>query len=662
MSKRGAVIGGGIAVVVAVVAAVLWFGPFSGDAGDGRPGTGPNDPATQAAEGFADAWQAGALGEVPATEASGDIAARTEAIVAGLASIGGVTPKVEVTSLEVVEPDPDAPDEEADALPRVEASLEVSWSIGADRTWTYDTIVELVEAPAAEEGEGEPVWQVDWTPSVVHPRVAADGEKLAVVRAAAERGELLAADGSPIVGLRPVVIVGIQPSGTTDPEGTARTVAGIVGVDADALAQRVAAAGPDQVVSVITLRQEAFADVDGSLRGRPGVVLTDDEIPLAPTRDFARALLGSVGPATEEIAAASEGRIQVGDLTGLSGLQAAQDEALAGQPGLSIRIDRTATNQPAVVLEDVPATAGRDLTITLDPRVQEAAEAALSSAPGPAALVAIRPSTGDVLAVANGPSGADGFNRAMVGRYPPGSTFKVATTYGLLQQGVTPETVISCPATTVAGKEFRNAGGFVLGDVPFRTDFARSCNTAFVSQFQTLSSQQLTDAAAALGFRELDLGVPLQPGSVPVTDNVAEHASDMIGQGKVEASPFVVALMSASVAAGRSVEPRLLIDPASPEPTLGAELPAEPIAQLRDLMRAVVVEGSGTAVADVPGGEVHGKTGTAEFGTEDPPQTHAWFTGYQGDVAFAVLVENGSSGGGVAAPIAADFLTTLAQG
>jgi cell division protein FtsI/penicillin-binding protein 2 len=59
---------------------------------------------------------------------------------------------------------------------------------------------------------------------------------------------------------------------------------------------------------------------------------------------------------------------------------------------------------------------------------------------------------------------------------------------------------------------------------------------------------------------------------------------------------------------------------------------------------------------------VFGKSGTAEFGTEDPPQTHAWFTGFQGDLAFAVLVEGGSSGGGVAAPLAARFLTDLADG
>ena len=96
------------------------------------------------------------------------------------------------------------------------------------------------------------------------------------------------------------------------------------------------------------------------------------------------------------------------------------------------------------------------------------------------------------------------------------------------------------------------------------------------------------------------------------------------------------------------------------KPEKGAALPAEQVAQLRELMRAVVTNGTGGAVAGIPGGDVFGKTGTAEYGDEDPPETHAWFTGYQGDIAFAVLVEDGSFGGTVAAPVAARFLTALA--
>ncbi|HEX2578614.1 MAG TPA: penicillin-binding transpeptidase domain-containing protein, partial [Aquihabitans sp.] len=227
---------------------------------------------------------------------------------------------------------------------------------------------------------------------------------------------------------------------------------------------------------------------------------------------------------------------------------------------------------------------------------------------------------------------------------------------------LTPDTVVACPETITVGKVFRNAEGEVLGDVPFRKDFADSCNTAFIGQAGSITPEELTAAASSLGYRELDLGIPVFGGSVPTTGDATEHAANMIGQGKVEASPFAVALASASVANGSSLVPRLIVDPAGAAPEPGAGLPPDEIAQLRELMRGVVVDGTGGALAGVPGGDVFGKTGTAEFGTEVPPRTHAWFTGYQGDIAFAVLVEDGGFGGAVAAPLAAQFLTALASG
>ena len=89
-------------------------------------------------------------------------------------------------------------------------------------------------------------------------------------------------------------------------------------------------------------------------------------------------------------------------------------------------------------------------------------------------------------------------------------------------------------------------------------------------------------------------------------------------------------------------------------------LDPEVTAELRRMMRTVVERGSGTALAGVPG-ESHGKTGSAQFDAALPDETHAWFVGFRGDVAFAVLVEQGGSGGGVAAPVAARFLEALAN-
>ena len=653
-SRRTTLIGGAIVVVLVLLAAAsVWFKVTSSGDEAQRPGMKKGDPAAEAADAFAQKWAEGRLSDVAFVSDDGDVNALSLAITAGLGSgAAGKPAKVEVTSLTEVPAG-------KDGFPRVSAALRITWQVDPARSWTYDSAVELVKSttPAGEE-----TWLVDWTPAVVHKRLV-EGDTLQTVRLPAARGEILGPDGTPLVGLRPVVAIGIQPGATTDRTSAAQQVARLVGVDSAALADRVQAGGDTDLISVITLRKEAFDPISAQLKAIPGVVLREDEIPLAPTRDFARALIGTVGPATAEIAAASDGRIAEGDLTGLSGIQASQDVALAGQAGLSIRVlPAEGSGREAYVLKDFPTKSGESVTVTLDPKVQAAADEVMAAAPKPAALVAIRASTGDVLAVSNGPEGADGYNRALIGKYPPGSTFKIASALALLENGLTPETTVDCPATIVVGKEFRNAEGEVLGSVPFSKDFADSCNTAFVGQSRTITVQQLADTAQKLGYRDLDLGVPVAGGSVPTEANETEHAADMIGQGKVEASPFAVALASASVASGRSLEPRLIIDPDEPEPKRGEQLDPTAIEALRGLMRGVVTDGTGSALLGIPGGDVAGKTGTAEFGRENPPQTHAWFTGYQGDIAFAVLVEDGGFGGQVAAPLAAKFLTKLAEG
>jgi cell division protein FtsI/penicillin-binding protein 2 len=110
--------------------------------------------------------------------------------------------------------------------------------------------------------------------------------------------------------------------------------------------------------------------------------------------------------------------------------------------------------------------------------------------------------------------------------------------------------------------------------------------------------------------------------------------------------------VAATVAAGRWRAPRIL---ASDPRAAGPRLPAGELATLRRIMRRVVTNGTGTALAGIPG-EVIGKSGTAEFGTGDPPPSHAWFIAARGDLALAVIVEDGRSGSAVAAPVAARVL------
>jgi cell division protein FtsI/penicillin-binding protein 2 len=389
-------------------------------------------------------------------------------------------------------------------------------------------------------------------------------------------------------------------------------------------------------------------------------------MPLAPTREFARPVLGTVGPVTEEIVKKSGGAYRTGDVAGLSGLEARYDERLRGTPGAKVEaLDDQGDGRQLFSVEPEP---GEPLATTLDLALQNDAERVLADVRPASALVAIRPSTGDVLAAASG-AGGGGLSTATVGQYAPGSTFKVVSSLALLRSGVTPSTPLSCPRTTVVdGKTFKNyddypSGG--LGRIPLSTAVANSCNTAFVSERDTVSQEALAGAAAALGLGvDHDLGFPAYFGSVPATDGEAGsetgHAASLIGQGRVTASPLAMAAVAASVAKGGLVVPRLLPDQPTDEAAPKSPVTAKEAGQLRGLMRGVVTRGSGRFLATVPGPPVLAKTGTAEFGSTTPLQTHAWMIAVHGDLAVAVFVEVGDSGSGTAGPLLDRFLRIAA--
>jgi cell division protein FtsI/penicillin-binding protein 2 len=187
---------------------------------------------------------------------------------------------------------------------------------------------------------------------------------------------------------------------------------------------------------------------------------------------------------------------------------------------------------------------------------------------------------------------------------------------------------------------------------------AHSCNTAFIGSRGRLRGDALADAAASLGFGvDHDLGFPAYFGEVPEPRSETEAAADLIGQGTVLASPLAMATVAASVSAGRTVVPHLVsgfqqkADPATPL------RPAE-ARSLRELMRAVVTEGSGSVLSGLPG-QVGAKTGTAEYGQPGPDgdlPTHAWMIATQRDLAVAVFVETGASGSQTAGPLLERFL------
>ncbi|HEX2179995.1 MAG TPA: penicillin-binding transpeptidase domain-containing protein, partial [Actinomycetota bacterium] len=341
------------------------------------------------------------------------------------------------------------------------------------------------------------------------------------------------------------------------------------------------------------------------------------------------------------------------DQVGKTGLESACENRLAGKPALELRIgnpDGTANK----VLMSQQGEPGQDVRSTLSVPVQNAAEAALAGVTQPAGIVVVDIATSEVRAAVSRP--IDEFNRAFGGRYPPGSSFKVVSAGTLLGAGTTVGQRVACPPTVnVGGRSFRNFEGEALGETDFRQVFVHSCNTGFIELTRPLDDPTLMEGAGRFGFnRDYDFPLNAAGGSYPEPRDATEKAAATIGQGRVLASPLHMATVAAAAAASGWRAPSLVAG------TETEKLPLDPAVgeNLRALMAGVVAEGSGTRAA-VPGKPVSGKTGTAEFGNDRPPKTHAWFIGFSGEYAFAVLVEGGGVGGQVAAPIAAKLVAGL---
>ncbi|PUA81449.1 penicillin-binding transpeptidase domain-containing protein [Nocardioides currus] len=584
--------------------------------------------------------------------ASGDLAAvafdaddASEQYAAVVEGLGETSPTVSAGDAEVTDDTATAP-------------LTWTWDLDGNE-WSYDTEVDLTRVDDS--------WQAAWTPAIVEPSLV-EGEHLTLTRTPAERGQITGAGDRAIVAPRDVVRLGLDKTKLTAEEvaagavtTSATAIAKALDIDAAAYAKEAEAAGEKAFVEAIVLRaDDATSQVPASYADIPGAVSLAGQQDLAPSRGFAAAILGSVGDATAEIVEESDGAIEAGDVVGLSGLQARYDDQLSGTPGLSV-LAAGADNDRTV--HDVPAVPGEALRTTLDIDLQTKAEQALAEVGPPSAIVAIKPSTGAILAAASGP-GSTGLNTATFGQYAPGSTFKVVTSLALLRSGMQPDDPVQCDATTVVdGKSFKNYDDYPasgIGTITLRQAVANSCNTAFISSRDRIDDGALADAAAALGLGvDHDLGFPAYFGQVPPPETQTEAAADLIGQGKVLASPMAMATVAASVSAGRAVLPVLLPDVETTQTPPTAPLTAGEATALKGLMRAVVTDGSGRFLAGLPG-EVGAKTGTAEYGSPDASgvlPTHTWMIATQGDLAVAVFVETGQSGSVTAGPILSRFLS-----
>jgi cell division protein FtsI/penicillin-binding protein 2 len=558
--------------------------------------------------------------------------------------------------------------------------------------WSYDGALSM------SLGDGGR-WLVDWTPAAIHPRLGS-GQTLTRTREVPPRAPIVDKDAKPLASTGPGRIVGLEPQAIQDLNLVKAALQQQLGVDPAAVDRALGAPGvePNHFVPIITVSQARYTQVEPVIYPLPGTRFRDTTTRTTPSLGFAEHVIGRTGEITAEGLEELGQPYLEGDLVGLTGIEAAYETQLAGTPSGNIQLTG-AEGEVVEVLDRIEGREPQPVATTLDRTAQTAVESALSATDRPAGAVVVD-REGNVRAVASRP--LDEFNRALSGRYPPGSTFKVVTTGALLANGVTPDTPVECAQTTNAGgREFKNFESSSLGTVPFGLAFAESCNTAFISASAAVPGADLVAAAESFGFNtDYSVGLNTFGGSFPTPVDATEHAAASIGQGRVEASPLHMATVAAAVIDGTWDAPVFLPDPPDGDDaaadagattttdtaaeagqtttTAGAEgesaaaasptprpeprtLPDGTAQTLLGLMRRVVTEGSGQEAA-ISGVEVAGKTGTAEFGQGDPPPTHAWFIGIRGDNAVAVLIEGGGVGGRVAAPIAGAILAGLPGG
>ena len=517
--------------------------------------------------------------------------------------------------------------------------------------WTYDGTLPIVED---DGGDG---WLVEWAPANIHPALS-DGLRLARTREVPERAPILDAAGQPLSVGRPAHTIGLEPQAIANLDEVKLAFQAELGIDPASIDEKLNAPGvqPNHFVTITTVDVPTYNRVEPVIHPLLGTRFRDTFLRGGPTPEFAAHVLGRFGEVTGERLEELGEPYRAGDLVGLSGIEAAFEEELAGTPSVTIQV-LDADDAVVEELERFEGRAPQPVQTTLDPAVQTAVEAALGDTTTPTAIVVVD-SKSNVRAVASRP--LEEFNRAIGGEYPPGSTFKIVTTAALLGQGTTPDTPVECAQTIDAGgRQFQNFEASSLGTVPFGLAFAQSCNTAFISASSNLPDDAFVAAAESFGFnREYSLGLDTAGGSFPSPADVTEHAAASIGQGRITASPLHMATVGATVLDGTWEPPVLLPDAPADDAPEATTLAPGVSDTLIGLMRRVVNEGSGTAAA-VPGADIAGKTGTAEYGSGDPPPTHAWFVGLRGDLSVAVLVEGGVAGGEVAAPIAGQVLAAL---
>ncbi|MEU8135171.1 penicillin-binding transpeptidase domain-containing protein [Streptodolium elevatio] len=499
---------------------------------------------------------------------------------------------------------------------------------------------------------------VHWEAKILHPQFE-EGWKFSNVRKSPDRASILDRNGGNLAGAMPAVSISLWPSkmGANADAIYAALSDPVFDKDIPKLKDQVAKSNPENAVFVVNLSKDKFDRIAKPKLERFGPAIVIKDITLQ-TSTVAKQIVGQVGEATDEILQKpGYENAGAGDQVGTSGLQARYQAQLGGTPTTKVTV-KNGSGAEVATLYEKGGTPGTPIKTTLDQKMQTEAEKVMAASDKNASIVAIDTKTGGILAAANNP--ANGNNSAFNGRYAPGSTFKTVTAAALLQSGLKPTDKAPCENTLVVnGQTFKNYDDLKpIPDATFGADFMQSCNTGFIAQSDRLQDDTLTKVASdvfGVG-QQWDVGTTTFDGSVPPAASKNEKAASMIGQGKVQASPLVMASVAATVESGTFNQPVIVTDPAPP--ARAASKPVDPAiaGQLRALMQSVVAGGTAESLKGVAEGA---KTGTAEFSEGGQVLTNGWMIAFKGDIAVAVIVEKGESGGKAAGPIVKAFLSAV---
>ncbi|MGW3727444.1 penicillin-binding transpeptidase domain-containing protein [Streptomyces sp. NPDC000851] len=374
-----------------------------------------------------------------------------------------------------------------------------------------------------------------------------------------------------------------------------------------------------------TLVTEEAANPPIEAVDRDGTVLTKEKYP-------------SLGPILDEL------RARYGDKAG-------------GTPGVELAVRHTAGEAADTSLLTLSEGKPGRLPTTLSASVQAAAEKAVKEY-DESSVVAVKPSTGEVLAVAN--NRTDGWNAAFLGQVAPGSTMKILSAAMLIDNGLTSMNgPAPCPDSAISESQtFHNITGMTPNEnATLSESFARSCNTAFIKFADEVQVDSLTKEAQerfGLGQDNWKVGIPSFDGSVPAAGG-PDTAANMIGQGQVQMSPLNMASVTSTAMTGTFRQPVIVPQRLDDRELARAQgLSGSTVTQLRAMMNRTATSGTAAGVMSRLGGDIGAKTGSAEV--DGQAKANSWFTGYRNDVAAAAMAQQGGRGGDAAGPIVAAVL------